>query len=181
MQNISLVNHDKLDISYSGSFNIGGQEFTGVFDTGSSDLWIPSSQCNSPTCMSKNQYKNSTTFKSSSSKYSIQYGTGSVSCDVGSDDLNLGAFPKVNLEFGQASVMDEFFSNVQFDGIFGLGYDALSENNIKTPITRLKEEGLIKEKVFSFVLSQGNEGGSYLSIGGIDDKLLNNTDLLKPD
>ena len=70
------------DLEWAGPISIGtpGKKFLIDFDTGSSDLWMPSSSCSSSTCRSKTRYsssKSSTSSKKSGS-FSIQYGDGST-------------------------------------------------------------------------------------------------------
>jgi hypothetical protein len=56
-----------MDAQYYGQIEIGtpGQIFDVVFDTGSSNLWIPSKKCWSPACFLHKTYKSksSTTYK----------------------------------------------------------------------------------------------------------------------
>ena len=70
------------DLEWAGTISVGtpAQKFLIDFDTGSSDLWMPSSSCSSSTCRSKTRYsssKSSTSSKKSGS-FSIQYGDGST-------------------------------------------------------------------------------------------------------
>ncbi len=43
---------------YFGVFQLGTtpKQFTGCFDTGSSDTWVPSTSCVNPSCMTHNRY-----------------------------------------------------------------------------------------------------------------------------
>ena len=75
----TLTDQDN-DSLWSGAVTIGSpaQSFTVTFDTGSSDLWVPSSSCKS--CGQHNKY---TASKSSQSKkhkgsFQISYGDGST-------------------------------------------------------------------------------------------------------
>lgn len=67
--------------SYIGPLTIGtpGKTFNMVFDTGSSDLWVPSVSCRDPGCAG-NQYNStqSSTSQLINTNFSIQYGYGTV-------------------------------------------------------------------------------------------------------
>ena len=43
---------------YFGVFELGSpaKQFTGCFDTGSSDTWVPSTSCVNPSCLTHNRY-----------------------------------------------------------------------------------------------------------------------------
>lgn len=88
-QNEALTDQED-DAEWTGSISIGSnkQKFVIDFDTGSSDLWVPNaSGCKG--CNGKSTYKSSasTTSKSKSGSFSIEYGDGStVSGPVFTDD-----------------------------------------------------------------------------------------------
>ena len=95
----NVILHDLKNAQYFGTLKVGTppQEFEVIFDTGSSDLWVPSLTCtsNSMNCASK------TTFdKTKSSSYSnvslgaktdfdITYGSGEVRGTYGVDRVTL--------------------------------------------------------------------------------------------
>lgn len=78
---VALASPDEM--AYYGAMQVGTppQNFTTIFDTGSSDFWVPSASCRAQACLGKNLYSSakSSSYKSLGRKFSIQYGTGAVS------------------------------------------------------------------------------------------------------
>lgn len=68
------------------------------------------------------------------------------------------------------------FINAQFDGIFGMGFPAISVSDQISPMERLQNQNVIKRKVFCFILhhknevmsTNGREIGGELQIGGCE-------------
>ncbi|KAM9605977.1 LOW QUALITY PROTEIN: pepsin A-5 [Morphnus guianensis] len=82
-----------LDNEYFGTISIGTppQEFTVIFDTGSSNLWVPSVYCSSLACSNHKRFNpaDSSTFVSTNESVSIAYGTGSMTGVLGYDTVTV--------------------------------------------------------------------------------------------
>lgn len=77
---LPLTNY--MDAQYYGTIEIGTppQEFTVIFDTGSSNTWVPSKKCHSLACYLHNRYdsSDSETFERDPREFAIRYGSGAV-------------------------------------------------------------------------------------------------------
>lgn len=102
------------------------QTFQVIFDTGSSNVWIPSSKCSffSIACYLHNQYtaENSDTYKADGREFAIQYGSGALTGFLSTDTLTIGDLVIANQTFAEA-VMEPSLSFIaaQFDGIMVRG------------------------------------------------------------
>ncbi|RKP04366.1 endopeptidase [Thamnocephalis sphaerospora] len=162
-----------MDAQYYGEIGVGTPEqtFKVVFDTGSSNLWVPSTHCNSIACFFHKRFdeSKSSTFQSNGTKFAIRYGTGSLEGIIGNDVLTIGDIKIEDADFGESSSEPGLtFALARFDGIFGLGYDTISVKQVVPPFYHMMNRNLIDEPVFSFWLNSkdaGDEGGE-LVFGG---------------
>ncbi|GAB0199919.1 embryonic pepsinogen-like [Grus japonensis] len=162
-----------LDMEYYGTISIGTplQNFTVVFDTGSSNLWVPSISCTSLACQSHQMFNpsQSSTYKSTGQNLSIQYGTGDMEGIVGSDTVTVASLVDTNQLFGLSTTEPgQFFVHVKFDGILGLGYPNLAADGITPVFDNMVNESLLEENLFSVYLSR-EMTGSMVIFGGIDE------------
>lgn len=164
-----------LNAQYFSEISIGSPEqtFKVILDTGSSNLWIPSSECGSIACYLHTKYDSSasSTFKKNGSEFAIQYGSGSVSGYISQDTVTIGDLKVKDQLFGEATSEPGLaFAFGRFDGIFGLGYDTISVNHVPPPFYNMIDQGLLDEPVFSFYLSDTADSGkeSVVTFGGVD-------------
>jgi cathepsin D len=163
-----LYNFD--DTEYYGQIQIGSdqQQFLTLFDTGSSNLWVPSSTCKN--CGAHNKYDSSksTTYQANGTTFSIRYGTGSLKGYLSSDIIYVGNLSS-RVTFGEAT--DEpglVFKEAKFDGIFGLAFRSISEDNVDPPFYVFEQQGILNQDVFTFYLQSNDQRDGELLIGDID-------------
>ncbi|KAK6124517.1 hypothetical protein DH2020_041726 [Rehmannia glutinosa] len=171
---VALKNY--MDAQYFGEIGIGSppQKFTVIFDTGSSNLWVPSAKCYfSVPCFFHSKYKSSqsSTYKKNGKSAAIQYGTGAISGFFSEDNVKIGDLVVKGQEFIEATREPSVtFLVAKFDGILGLGFKEISVGNATPVWYNMVKQGLVKEPVFSFWLNRNlkEEEGGELVFGGVD-------------
>ena len=144
-----------------------------VLDTGSSNLWVPGSDCSSIACFLHSKYDSSasSTFKKNGTEFEIRYGSGSLSGFVSQDTLQIGDLKVKGQDFAEATSEPGLaFAFGRFDGILGLGYDTISVNKMVPPFYNMLNQKLLDEPVFAFYLGDTNKEGdnSEATFGGVD-------------
>jgi saccharopepsin len=144
-----------------------------VLDTGSSNLWVPSSECSSIACYLHTKYdsSSSSTYKKNGTSFEIRYGSGALSGFVSNDVFQIGDLKVKGQDFAEATSEPGLaFAFGRFDGIMGLGYDTISVNKIVPPFYNMLNQGLLDKPVFAFYLGDTNAGQeSEATFGGIDE------------
>ncbi|KAM6073548.1 pepsin A-like [Chlamydotis macqueenii] len=162
-----------LDTEYYGTISIGTppQDFTVVFDTGSSNLWVPSVYCSSPACSNHKRFNPaaSSTFVGTNDSLSIAYGTGSMTGILGYDTVTVSSIEVVNQIFGLAETEPgDFFYYTPFDGILGLAFPSIASSGATPVFDNMMMEGLVSKDLFSVYLSKNGQSGSFVLFGAID-------------
>jgi len=166
---------DFQNAQFFGPIQIGGQDFTVIFDTGSSNLWVPGKECPFTTCWFHHKFDETKSkgFQKDGRKFQVQYGSGPV----------VGVFNKDSVKVGSIEVPDQVFAEVskvsfgplnlafaigKFDGLLGLGFKSISQYNIPTPFEAMIDKKLVDEPVFAFYLPDDASQKGELVFGGID-------------
>ncbi|KAI0629705.1 protease [Trametes polyzona] len=161
------------DEYWAGPISIGtpGQNFLIDFDTGSSDLWVPSTNCTSSYCSKKDKYNAgaSSTSVHKSGTFSIQYGDGSqVSGPVYAETVSVASVTVKNQAFSPVTIISPSFGSEAADGILGLAFPAISNLRQSPFFNTAKSQGAVKSGVFGMKLAKS---GSELFLGGTDTSL----------
>ncbi|KAJ7170083.1 aspartic peptidase domain-containing protein [Mycena filopes] len=127
------------DIEWAGPITIGTppQSFTIDFDTGSSDLWVPSAACSSSVCSSKSKFNanSSSTSAIQTGTFQIEYGDGSqvtgpiytvhlipevslspLNSTSDQDTVNVAGVQAINQSFGAVTTLSTSFDGDPADG-----------------------------------------------------------------
>ncbi|WRX20765.1 Saposin-like type B [Theobroma cacao] len=167
LNTVSLKNY--LDVQYFGEIGIGSppQKFTVIFDTGSSNLWIPSSHCYfSVACFFHSRYNSSksSTYTEIGKPCKIHYSSGTILGFFSEDNIRVGDLVVKNQVFTEAiREGSAILSLASFDGILGLGFQDMYS---------MMQQSLVVQKVFSFWFNKdpsASEGGEIV-FGGVDQK-----------
>ncbi|XP_034079634.1 pepsin A-like [Gymnodraco acuticeps] len=159
------------DTTYYGEIGIGTppQVFKVLFDTGSSDLWVPSTSCNSSACGNHVMFSSSasSTFEAGSNTFRISYISGYASGTTGYDIVKVGDLYVEHQIVGLADEEANFLYYVPWDGILGLAFPGLSQEGGTPIFYNMWNQGKIPQNMFSMYLSSSLEG-SMLFLGGTD-------------
>ncbi|KAJ7121952.1 acid protease [Mycena crocata] len=151
------------------------------FDTGSSDLWVWSSELTGVSKTGHHVYnpaKSKTATKQGNSTWSISYGDGSsASGNVYLDTVTIGgvSVPKQAVELAER-MSRQFSSGEGSDGLLGLAWPAIntvSPKPVKTPVQNMIDQKIIAKPLFTVKLDRGDNAGFY-SFGEIDTTVTSN-------
>lgn len=171
------------DTEYYGPITIGTppQTFMVIYDTGSSNLWVPSSKCNGelfPACKNHSKFnaQKSHTYHDLGTRLILPYGSGICSGTLANDVVGFGGYNITNATFGQITIEPgQVWVESPFDGICGLAYPDIAmpaANPPPPPFDDLIKMGVLAKNEFSFFLSTQHDSHketSALILGGTDE------------
>ncbi|KAM9320198.1 cathepsin E [Gastrophryne carolinensis] len=164
-----------MDTEYFGEISIGTppQQFTVIFDTGSSNLWVPSIYCTSSACLEHNRFSPSlsSTYIPDGEPFYIQYGTGNLTGILGIDYVTVQGITVQNQTFAESvSEPGSTFQDANFDGILGLAYPELAVDNCIPVFDNMMAQNLVELPLFGVFLNRNPDSsdGGELVFGGFD-------------
>jgi hypothetical protein len=167
----SFINIDDfMNAQFYGDISVGNppQTVSVIFDTGSSNLWVPNKK---PLFTRHKVYKHekSTTYGKNGTIFKIEYGSGPVSGFFSRDDVKLGTLGLKHYNFAEVDNVKGLgpaYYIGKFDGILGLGFDSIVVGGGPSPFGALVASNQLEKPEFAFYLGNMEEG--ELVLGGTD-------------
>jgi saccharopepsin len=170
-------------MAYFGLVDVGSprQGFSVVFDTGSGNLIVPGSDCDSHACQI---HKRFTMKKSSTAKVvncdgsavrrghypdeiTITFGTGSISGRCIHDKICIGSACTEGDFISSTDETSQPFAAFDFDGVLGLALPSMAQGGSFSFMERLAKAGTLRKPLFSVFLSDSNLETSEITFGEV--------------
>merc|ERR1719223_1680732 len=174
----TIVINNYQDAQYYGEVTVGPppQTLEVVYDTGSSNLWVPNKK---PELSSHKLYKHdqSSTYVANGTAFAIQYGSGPVSGFYSEDTVGIAGVSVAKYTFAEVNDTKGLgigYTIGHFDGICGMGWDDISVDGVETPLGELVVGGVNPKHYtgdFSYLPVQqtvpGKKGYWEVTLGGM--------------
>uniref|UniRef100_A0A3B3TUU9 Cathepsin D-like n=1 Tax=Poecilia latipinna TaxID=48699 RepID=A0A3B3TUU9_9TELE len=166
-----------MDAQYYGVISIGTppQNFSVLFDTGSSNLWVPSIHCAffDLACWVHRRYNSqkSSTYVKNGTEFAIRYGRGSLSGFISEDTVSVAGLSVPSQQFGEAVKQPGItFAVARFDGVLGMAYPSISVAKVTPVFDTAMAAKLLPQNIFSVYISRDPKAavGGELMLGGTD-------------
>lgn len=167
---------DSEDAAYYGPVTVGGadgspQTFELIFDTGSSDIWVPGADCGIVAgCVHPRDAKYDGGGTALGTNTSIEYGSGSTEGANYVDDVTVAGLNSTQQTlFAVTSAYG--FEAIDADGICGMAFSSIAQDNGTTFFENLMAQGSVDTNEFGFYMGRvasGTEDDSEMALGGRD-------------
>jgi len=167
--------------AYFGRVSVGTppQSFSVVFDTGSGNLVLPSTDCDSTACQIHRRYN---PLKSSSAvdidadgtpvdagadrdQITITFGTGEITGVLLQDRVCVGSLCTSGRFISATEESDAPFASFSFDGVLGLALTQMAQSPEFSFMQRIAEQKVLRKPQFAVFLSD-DERESEITFGG---------------
>jgi len=171
---VPVIVNDFENAQYYGPISVGNpeQQFNVIFDTGSSNLWLPSASCTNCAFHPRYDHTKSSSYVANGTVFKIQYGSGPVSGFLSQDTVTWSNLPVKGQSFAEitdVSGLGLAFAIGKFDGILGMAFPTISVDGIPPVFSSLYNQGLVNNPVFAFYLGSSDGPTGELVLGGYDD------------
>lgn len=172
-------------MSYFGEVAVGtpSQYFSVVFDTGSGNLIVPGSFCTSEACKSHRRLDvaNSSTARrlmcdgselpwggdNEADEVRVTFGTGDITGECLHDRICIGSACAEGTVIVSTDESAQPFDSFSFDGILGLGLDAMAQAKSFSVMDQFQDHKLLSSPVFSVFMSDSDDEVSEITFGEI--------------
>lgn len=175
-----------VDVAYLLKLDIGGHDFWVVFDTGSADLWVASTDCTTEDCHGVPKYSQaeSHTLNLSGEPFNLNYLSGSVVGIVGTETVEFGWYQIASQTFALAEQTSGLnLADMGNSGILGFAFPsiaaiqpALGTTVLENIFDHLGDE----RRFFGYTLGRntGTGSDSSITIGELDSSIVNDSNQL---
>ena len=167
------ISEDGSDYSYFATVDFGSNAtpLWLLMDTGAANTWVMGADCTSSPCATHDTFgtANSSTLNTTSSTWTVTYGTGTVSGVVAQDTVSFAGF-NLSLGFGLASNASDDFNSYPFDGILGLGRPDSDSIGTPTVMQTLNTSSQLKSPIIGINLQRNSDGArdGQITFGSTD-------------
>jgi len=150
----SLPLRTLLNTQYFGLVEIGtpGRPFQMLFDTGSSNMWVLSKDCEG--CGAQHMHYDhsaSTTYEKDGTGFLIRYGTGAATGFLSTDTVRVAGITVQGMTFAEITAEpDPTFTTAIFDGLVGLAFPSISVDGVTPLFTEMVRQKAVSPPIFSF-------------------------------
>jgi len=170
-------------LAYYGDISVGSprQVFSVVFDTGSGNLIVPGSDCDSSAC---SRHKRFDQGRSSACRrvncdgsevdpslgadeITITFGTGHITGRCLKDDICVGNACSKGDFISSTDESNQPFASFAFDGVLGLALPSMTQGPSFCMMSRLTQSQALRQPLFSVFLSDSDKEDSEITFGEI--------------
>ncbi|OCF56098.1 endopeptidase [Kwoniella mangroviensis CBS 10435] len=162
-----------IDASYSGQVTIGtpAQDFLLIMDTGSSDLWVAGSTCESSSCTGVSSFnaQDSSSYNTDNSAFNISYGSGDADGYLATDTVSLAGFTVTGQTFAVVTSTTARLISAPLSGLMGLAWKSIASSEATPFWQALAASGSWSDPEMGFYLARyrgDNFASSVESQGG---------------